>query len=92
MSRVAALVAAERRCFRTMEQCQRRKSPLSPLCQRGVKKKLQDFAWSRRIDGLLFTRRVRTTLVGNDELFEGGDEEGVLVSPFDSAQDMLSRA
>ena len=62
------VVPAKWRCPGTMERCQRRKSPLTPLCQRGVTKRLQGFAWSRRIDGVLFTRRVRTTLIGNDDL------------------------
>ena len=61
------LVAAEQRCFVTMEQCKRNKSPLTPLSQRGVKKKLQGFEWSRKIYGVLCTCRVQTTL-GNDQL------------------------
>ena len=57
-------VAAEQRCFGTMERCKRNKSPLTPLSQRGIKKKLQGFEWSRKFHGVLCTRRVQTTTYG----------------------------
>ena len=66
-------VAAQQRCFGTIEQCKCNKSPLTPLSQRGVKKKLQGFEWSRKIYGVLCTCRVRTTLMGNDQFAKGGD-------------------
>ena len=68
MSGGEVVVPAQRRCFKTMERCQRRKSPLTPLLKRGVKKKRLGFEWSRKIYGVLRTRRVRTTLMGNDQL------------------------
>ena len=70
MSGGVVFVAAQRRCLGTMERCKRNKSPLTPLSQRGVKKKFQGFEWSRKIYGVLCTRRVQTTLMGNDKLWE----------------------
>ena len=64
-------VAVPQRCFGTMEQCKRNKSPLTPLSQRGAKKKLQGFKWSRKIYRVLCTRRVQTKLMGNDQHFAG---------------------
>ena len=71
MSGGEVFVPAQRRCFGTMEPCKRNKSPLTPLSQRGVKKKLQGFEWSRKIYGVLSARRVQTTLMGNDQLKKG---------------------
>ena len=41
------------------------------LFQRGVKKKLQGFEWSRKIYGVRCTCRVQTTLMTDDQLPEG---------------------
>ena len=72
-------VPAQRRCFGTMEPCRRNKSPITPLSQRGVKNKLQSFQWSRKIYGVLCTRRVQTTLIGNDQASRGDEGGGISV-------------